>query len=452
MPVISGTAGPDMIVGTNRADTIFCGDGNDIVDARTGNDQVYGGFGQDYLSGGQGRDTFSGGHGEDHLDGTRSALDTDATDIDTAAYFLDTRVSRGITIDLHGVSSESFSGATDGYGFIDILIDIEEVVATRFADILVGGNVQNDGFESFAGLAGNDTIAGGTGFDVMRYDLDAGRGGLKGITVVWAAGSAIDGFGDTDSFKEIDRITGTKFADTVMGDGNDNTFAGFDGADSFNGGKGIDTIDYEGDEALGGLKGVIVDLAKGTGVDGFGNSDTLIGIENVMGTDFADTIIGNGADNVMILCNSRDAGYGGGGNDSLDGGYGDDTLRGGAGNDTLIGAFGLDTVTGGAGADAFRFISPFDGADTITDFATGTDKIEILCDLFPFSPGHVLTLGVDFFLSTGNVPGAPGPSFVYETDAGKLWFDFDGNGGAAGILIGLLRGAPTLDVSDMVII
>ena len=39
---------------------------------------------------------------------------------------------------------------------------------------------------------------------------------------------------------------------------------------------------------------------------------------------------------------------------------------------------------------------------------------------------------------------------LYETDAGKLWFDFDGKGGAAAILIGLLRGAPVLDVTDLV--
>ena len=143
---------------------------------------------------------------------------------------------------------------------------------------------------------------------------------------------------------------------------------------------------------------------------GFGNTDTLVAIENVMGTDFADNITGNAAGNVMITCNGLDVAYGGGGNDSIDGGEADDVLRGGAGDDTMPGGFGRDVMTGGSGHDAFQFHSPGDSADTITDFVSGTDELQ--CNGFPYEVGHVLALGVDFFLSTGNVAGAAGPSFV----------------------------------------
>lgn len=75
---------------------------------------------------------------------------------------------------------------------------------------------------------------------------------------------------------------------------------------------------------------------------------------------------------------------------------GNDILRGGAGNDTLNGggdngAFAIrrnrvvetggcntgDTLWGGCGADTFQYATG-DGADTIMDFQTGVDKLELL--------------------------------------------------------------------------
>ncbi|MCA6282985.1 MAG: hypothetical protein IM658_04775 [Phenylobacterium sp.] len=74
---------------------------------------------------------------------------------------------------------------------------------------------------------------------------------------------------------------------------------------------------------------------------------------------------------------------GGSGNDSLQGLDGADTLNGGAGADTLFGGVGVDRLTGGAGADLFVFGAldalPAAGGviDQITDFATGSDRLEI---------------------------------------------------------------------------
>ncbi len=66
---------------------------------------------------------------------------------------------------------------------------------------------------------------------------------------------------------------------------------------------------------------------------------------------------------------------------SLVGGLGNDILVGGAGNDTLNGAAGIDTLTGGLGADIFIFQfgqSTAAALDRVTDFAIGTDKIDLL--------------------------------------------------------------------------
>ena len=99
-----------------------------------------------------------------------------------------------------------------------------------------------------------------------------------------------------------------------------------------------------------------------------------------------DTLLNSGSINgVITLGDGRDyfdgtleqhhvtvAGEGGG--DILIGGVGD-TLDGGAGDDVLV-AHGADTLTGGAGADDFVF-SPLGTGSSITDFVSGTDRIDL---------------------------------------------------------------------------
>lgn len=72
---------------------------------------------------------------------------------------------------------------------------------------------------------------------------------------------------------------------------------------------------------------------------------------------------------------------GGAGNDALQGGDGDDRLAGDEGQDWLFGGGGADQLTGGSGADVFvyRSVSESTAAqrDTITDFQSGSDRIDI---------------------------------------------------------------------------
>jgi hypothetical protein len=75
----------------------------------------------------------------------------------------------------------------------------------------------------------------------------------------------------------------------------------------------------------------------------------------------------------------------GAGNDAISGGAFADTLNGGTGNDTLTGGAGIDSLTGGAGADTFMYTansansvqSRSSAPDVITDFVSGTDKLNI---------------------------------------------------------------------------
>jgi Ca2+-binding RTX toxin-like protein len=67
--------------------------------------------------------------------------------------------------------------------------------------------------------------------------------------------------------------------------------------------------------------------------------------------------------------------------DIINGLAGNDTLNGGAGNDSLDGGNDQDILTGGTGADTFIFQfgqSSVSASDRVTDFAIGSDKIDLL--------------------------------------------------------------------------
>jgi len=121
--------------------------------------------------------------------------------------------------------------------------------------------------------------------------------------------------------------------DTGLGGAGNETFADWTGDDSIDAGGGIDTLSYE--TYAGTDRPLTVDLTLTTAqATGWGN-DTLLNIENIVGTQANDTLTGDDKDNQFT---GRD------GNDVLRGGRGNDTLIGGAGTDSLDGGDGSDTV------------------------------------------------------------------------------------------------------------
>jgi hypothetical protein len=109
------------------------------------------------------------------------------------------------------------------------------------------------------------------------------------------------------------------------------------------------------------------------------------------GGDVGQIIYGGAGDDTLNGTGVNDIIYGGSGNDTIKGnnnggdtiygGSGNDTINGNNGNDTIIGGFGADYLTGGNGDDRFVYLSVADSHagqfDTITDFISGSDKINL---------------------------------------------------------------------------
>lgn len=154
-----------------------------------------------------------------------------------------------------------------------------------------------------------------------------------------------------------DHVEGGGGDDVLYGDDGDDDLYGGAGDDHIDGGAGTDdTVHYED------AKKVSIDLSTGKASSSEGK-DTVVNVENVLGSSGNDSITGNDTDNDL---------YGDDGNDHLDGGSGDDLLAGGSGNDKLSGGDGADDLEGDDGNDN---LSGGAGADLI-NAGSGNDKID----------------------------------------------------------------------------
>lgn len=393
----------ELVVGSNFSDTLVLGDfEGGSAEGRAGDDVLRGGSLGDVLTGGSGNDTLDGGAGIDvvHYASTANDGGTQAptgqgvnvnlrTGVATDNWgHTDTLVSIefvvGSSLDdvLTGGNPANGSGATDGFegfrglggndtidggtgydrvyydnspaavtvtlggnargtasdgwGGTDILINIEDVRGSAFNDTLTGSDTGL--YESFEGRAGNDTIDGRGGHDRVSYETSP-----AGVSVNLVAGTAQDGWGGTDTLRNIEEVRGSSFNDSLTGDARNNTLEGRQGDDTLDGGAGFDTVRY--DDASG---SVTVNLATGTAIGAAGN-DTLISIETVRGSGFDDVLIGDAANNGL---------RGNGGNDRIDGG---------AGTDAALYANARGTYSIARTATGITVASETEGSDTLTN-------------------------------------------------------------------------------------
>lgn len=136
------------------------------------------------------------------------------------------------------------------------------------------------------------------------------------------------------------------------------------------------------------------------------------------------------------------------GADRLIGDAGADTLLGGIGADRLTGGAGVDNLTGGAGSDAFIFTHR--GAanrEIITDFNATDDALRFDTATFTgFSYTGQLN-GIEFV--AGAVALDPDDRFLYRRVTGNLWYDADGSGDGAKVLVAELTDGTALSAADI---
>ncbi len=101
--------------------------------------------------------------------------------------------------------------------------------------------------------------------------------------------------------------------------------------------------------------------------------------ESFSGDDIA--VSGGNGDDMLVIYGSNSALNGDNGNDWLAAIGGNDSVDGGRGDDMLYVQGDYNTLTGGRGADTFAFgaysYDYFGQHNTITDFKTGVDRIDV---------------------------------------------------------------------------
>jgi Ca2+-binding RTX toxin-like protein len=322
---------------------VYSLDGNDTVISSQSAPQLYGGLGNDflgnagngegYLEGGAGNDTLHGGTVRDQLYG---GSDTDL------------------------LIGGEFDYAAAGSGTI-ILYETE---VGSGDDYLEGGS----GTDSLWGLDGSDALYGGDGNDTYASTVNVPADPNTEVGSYTVTGGLYGGGGD----------------DFLYGGAGDDSLQGGTGADYLDGGSGLDYADYR-DSA----EAVVVNLLTQSASGGDAQGDTLVSIENAVGSSSNDSFVSGAAANVIdggdgtdtvdysasaagvsvSLINATGTGgnaqgdsltkienlTGSGHRDTLTGENGVNILLGGAGNDTLKGAGGADTLNGGTGLDTVTY-------------------------------------------------------------------------------------------------
>ncbi|MEP4196906.1 MAG: hypothetical protein ABJL99_14860 [Aliishimia sp.] len=384
-----------------QSDAVIIRDENDAAQTITGtsqddtfiDDSNIGSVSLDTLIGGAGNDTFVHQNFafQDNLDG--------GTGIDTADYSAESDIGAVINLATGSVAfAASFSS----------IANVENVIGSQLDDVITGDAESN----VIDAKAGDDTIIdlhsagitdnydGGDGVDTLVatqiqwgptviFDLTEGNqrfgtgfsniadtyANIENVTVNGAAqirgdnadnvltaitgpgaggpgsfANIINGEGGNDTINagdDDDVISGGFGNDALFGEDGDDILSGDGGNDTLDGGDGIDTASYAnaGGRVAVFLNNAPSDLGSGQGID------TFVSIENVIGTDFDDRLVGDAANNVLSGGLGDDVLIGLAGDDTLNGENGDDELTGSGGNDTLNGGNGFDLLVGLGGAD-----------------------------------------------------------------------------------------------------
>jgi Ca2+-binding RTX toxin-like protein len=392
--------------------------GNALANVLTGNALA------NTLNGAAGADTMAGGAGNDIY------VVDDSGDVvqetSTVAGEVD-QVNAGVSFTL-GANLERL-----------VLTGLDNIDGTgNAAGNAITGNAGNNVLDGGLGV---DALSGGLGDDTYKVDLikdattlvvslqdsisDTGgvdtvvaRAGVLGLTAAQTLSLAagLENMDISLSGVNLLNVSGNAADNVLTGNAANNVINGGAGADTMSGGAGNDTY--------------VVDNAADQVIEGSGAGADLV----------QSSVSYTLADNVDNLTLTGTAAIDGTGNDLAN------VITGNAAANTLTGGLGADRLTGGLGSDSFRFVTTAEGSDTITDFASGTDKIYIVASNFG------LTAGAGANLVINGTPSSAAAAFVYNSTTGTLGFDLDGNGAGTATQLATLSNKPVgFSSSDFVL-
>ncbi|SPF78507.1 hypothetical protein [Pseudoprimorskyibacter insulae] len=298
-----GHTGTDVMLGRN--DLIFWRSdlsgnaGSDVLSAGIGDDTLTGGLNDDIFINASGDDSILGGAGFDAL------------------------------FTLAPLSEFSFQAETKGSGTTEEKI----LYLTHLGGLLGLGNFGADTISNVESFVFGQTV--------VTYDQLS-----TALVVDYAQSNERNGTPDGDL------IIGGDQADILRGLGGDDILIASAGGDTLDGGSGTDTVDYSGYPG-GAVRAALsaADQAR------LGNmSDELSGIENLLGSQYDDLLVGDHQDNRLNGGRGADTIAGQAGADVLVLGRGDaNYVIGGTGHDTIEAAFGQTRALAGTGNDRYVF-------------------------------------------------------------------------------------------------
>lgn len=402
--LVTGNVGTEFLYGYGGADTIYGGGGGDALYGGNGGDQLFGGSEADDIYGEAGNDTIFGYDSTDYIDG--------GADFDTWA--LTGTYTTGLSVPpLHNYSAVWFYNIEAiRITFGEIVLNAAQVGGASTVQTIIGGSAYRDSLRIMALANTNVNLQ-----NVNFVDWNNWSGEFDRVTVYGTSGDdtitasrvndmiyTMDGANWVDAGLGSDGVSGGSGADTVWGGLGSDTLTGWDGHDSLNGGTNGVAPELDGDDSInGGLGNDTIragagfnDIQGGDGTDTIdyrfavntsypgetvtistvinltnGGAyldthftdiiipiarDTLLGIENVEGSERSDDIIGDAQTNRLRGWGGHDTLRGMSGADNLLGGTGNDSLEGGAGNDVLAGEAGNDVIDGGADTDTLAVV------------------------------------------------------------------------------------------------
>ncbi len=417
---LGGTPGKSRIDRLRNIEIIALTDYADEFNGGVADETILGLGGSDILIGGSGSDVFYKTHlGGSYFDGGMGATAgiEKETDSDLICYpdMIIRADGNGIYVDLERGRAFNFVPSYSISDYIDALTHdkfdrMDGIVGTSGQDFLYGnaGNNYFDGRhgnlgvkyqDKLYGMAGNDQfdqgsadqgdyIDGGDGSDTVNYTTSTSATGLViNLSLGFAANYSrirsdylervstprisfdsnwSDGYLGSDSLVNIENIIGSNFDDVIHGDSKKNQISGALGRDKLyggggddnfimspskldgdiiDGGDGTDTIDYSSympdvpnTLVTSGLSISLSDKTiKSLNAAADSGTDSVIGIENIIGTRYSDTIIGD-----------NDSNY-------IDPGLGADTIKAGGGDDYIEQKSSLSTIDGGDGNDTVSY-------------------------------------------------------------------------------------------------